>query len=201
MAKAKIKKFDSNDIFKIFRDNDFNALREFIKDNGIDAVDRDGRNILLNCIIENKTDWALDIIKNTKELDINSQDKGGFSALHFAVQEHNLKILTALLKKKHIIIDIQDKYGNTPLMRAFFVNENKEDIIIKLLEAGADINKKNNYNVTPGCLYFIEKTMVKINNYIQKNNIELDMETINAYLNYKNEPPRRRAAGYLVSAT
>jgi ankyrin repeat protein len=89
---AKTKNFNSKDMFSIFYDNDFNVFQKFVRDNGIDSVDRDGRNILLNCIIENKTDWALDIIKNIKELDINSQGKDGFSALHFAVQEHNLKI-------------------------------------------------------------------------------------------------------------
>jgi hypothetical protein len=51
-------------------------------------------------------------------------------------------------------------------MISFDVNENREDIIIKLLEAGADINKKNNYNITPGC--FIGKILIKINQLYTK---------------------------------
>ena len=165
------KKFNSKEMFTIFLNNNLETLSEFIQKYGINAVDKDGRNILLNCIIEDKTEWALTIIKKFNELDINSQGNEGFSALHFAVQEHNLKVLDGLLKNKKIIVDIQDNWGNTPLWKAIYDQEYDEDIIIKLLEAGADVNKQNNYGVKAN--EYLEETMEKVNKFIKQKKIKI----------------------------
>jgi ankyrin repeat protein len=165
------KQFNSKEMFAIFQEDNFDKLLEFINKYGIEAVDRDGRNILLNCIIKNKTKWAINIINQFNELKLNSQGREGFSALHFAVQEHNIKILDVLLKNKTIIVDIQDSWGDSPLWRAIYDENYDENIIIKLLEAGADINKQNNYGVKAN--EYLEETMEKVNKYIKQNNIEI----------------------------
>ena len=165
----KIKKFDSKEMFKIFLENNFDGLLEFINKYGINAVDRDGRNILLNCITENKIEWAKYIINNFSDLDINSKDNTGWSALHFAVNGLSYEIIDELLKHKTIKINITDEYGRTVLMNLRHKNKasNSDDVIIKLLEAGVDINKSDNYGKKPYDYLF-----VKVNNYLKEKNIK-----------------------------
>ena len=173
----KIKKISSDDfgrLYKIFMANDFNGLMEFINSCGLEAVDRDGKNVFLNCIIcvihKQPIGLLEKMIEQIEELNINFQDKDGWSALHIAVQEKNMELLELLLKNKNIDIDIQDGKGNTALMRAFIPQNPDENIIIKLLEAGADLNKDcdgDRPNV------YINETMEKINKYIKGHNIKI----------------------------
>jgi ankyrin repeat protein len=145
---TKLNYFNSVEIFKIFKDNNFNDLQNFIRINGINAVDRYGRNILINCIIENKTEWAKKILKEANDLDINSQDCNGWTALHFSVQENNETIAKILLDSG-AIVDQMDGYGNTPLCKAVFNSRGKGDMINLLLSYGANKDLKNNSGVSP----------------------------------------------------
>ena len=70
-----------------------------------------------------------------------------------------------------IIGDIQDNWGNTPLWKAIYDQEYDEDIIIKLLEAGADVNKQNNYGVKAN--EYLEETMEKVNKFIKQKKIKI----------------------------
>ena len=165
----KVNKFDSKEMFKIFHEDNFNNFLNFIEKYGINSVDRDGRSILLNCIIENKRIWAMYIIKNFNELDVNSKDRRGWSALQFAVQCNFLDMVKELLKNENIDINIADNNGNTALMQAVQNNLRcYEEIIIKLLEAGMDINNENDHGIRPN-----EFLMTRVNDYIRKNKIEL----------------------------
>ena len=167
-----IKKFELKTMFKTFLEEDYNKLLEFINEYGINSVEKnDGRNILIYCIIQNKTEWAIKLIEQFNDLNLNTQGKDGFSALHFAAQEKNIKVIEALLKNKKTIVDIIDTNGNTPLWKAMFGGKGDENIILKLLEAGADINKANNYGIKPN--KYIKETMDKINEYIKDKNIEI----------------------------
>ena len=165
----KVTKFNSKEMFKIFNENNFDDLQGFINKYSINSADRDGRNLLINCIIENKRDWAIYIIRNYEELDVNSKDRRGWSALHFAVQCNFLDMVKELLKNKNIDINIADNNGNTALMQAVHNNLRcYEDIIIILLEAGMDINQENIHGIRPN-----EFLMTRVNDYIRKNNIKL----------------------------
>ena len=159
--------FNLYDMYIIFRERNFDNLLDFIKENGINAVDRSGRNILINCVIEGNQEWAKYIITNFEDLDLNSRDYAGRSALHYAFQKNYIDIVTDLLNNKNVDINIVDNSGDTALMSALEYRCN-EMIVIKLLEAGLDINKENNYGKRPN-----EYLLTKINDYIKNNNIKL----------------------------
>jgi ankyrin repeat protein len=166
----KTKKFDSTEMFKIFHNNNFDELLEFVNKYGIDSVDREGRNVLINCVISNKKEWVTYILKQFTELDINTKDNSGWSALHFAASGNNVEIVDLLLKHKTIDLNVTDDYGRTPLMNILHKNNaaNAEDIIIKLLDAGGDINKGDNGEKKPH-----EYLMLKVNTYLREKNIKI----------------------------
>lgn len=161
----KRKKLDSDDLVKlynIFVLNDFDKLNEFINEYGLDSVDKDGNNVFLHCVTD-KTFYSLVkmMIEQIENININFQNKTGNSALHIAV------------KNKNINVDIQDDNEKTPLEEALFLFDTKfdEDIIIKLLDSGANINKldKHGYKL----IEFINESMVRVSKYIKEHNIEL----------------------------
>lgn len=161
----KLKKFNEDEMFDLFDEKDFETVKKFVSKYGIDAVDRDGRNALINFILAKKTKFALALIKDYKEMDLNQQDKLGYSALHFAVQENNVKVVEALIKNG-AEIDITENNGNTPLWRGLF-DQVDEKILIELLNSGADIKKKNKHGVNP--LEFLDSSLPKVKKWTKEN--------------------------------
>jgi len=80
--------------------------------------------------------------------DVNIIGQGGWTALHFAVQENNI-IIAKILLNNGAQVDIQEKYGNTPLFKAVFNCNGDGEMIKLLISYGADKNLKNNYGVSP----------------------------------------------------
>ena len=80
--------------------------------------------------------------------DINHCDSNGWTALHFAAQNNDVKI-GKLLIDNGASLDLQDKYGNTPLWRATFSSKGKGDFISMLLVNGADRELKNFSGISP----------------------------------------------------
>ena len=133
---------------KILVGNNEKTLDEFIEKYGLNCIEkRDKRNLLMYCIIQKNNDFSKKLIE--LGINLNQQDTNGYSALHYAVQENNLEIVMLLIKNK-IEIDLIDKNGNSALWRASF-DRKKIDrkIIEELINAGADIHKKNNYGIAP----------------------------------------------------
>ena len=81
-------------------------------------------------------------------VDVDQQDKIGYTALHYAAQNYLLDIALLLLEHK-ASVDAKDNYGNTPLFRAVFNSKGRGDMIQLLLRFGADKNLKNNHGVSP----------------------------------------------------
>ena len=67
------------------------------------------------------------------------------TALHYACQKGHVRILKTLLHGAEI--DSQDKDGRTPLQLAAYFG--KQDICIILVRAGADVNLRDNMQVSP----------------------------------------------------
>lgn len=121
------------------------TVKTLFKEIGIHAENRDSRTLLLNAAIYNNIDLLQFALENGAN--INHQDKLGFTALHFAVQEQHVESITYLLLHK-IEIDTQDKYGNSALWRAV-LNDVSIEIIAILINNGANPNLQNNSEVSP----------------------------------------------------
>ena len=82
-------------------------------------------------------------------VDINKKTPEGETMLSIAAEECNLPMVTLLLSYKEIDLSIKYDYlsGNTILHNAVIKNDN--ELIRMLVEAGADINVKNDNGVTP----------------------------------------------------
>lgn len=146
--KNKSNKEAEDRMFELFNKRNFSAVESFIEKYGCEFIDRDGRNLLMNLIIEGKNKFAIELIKrySGKELNVNWQDNYGWTALHFAVQEKSLDVLNALIEVK-ANMNLQDEYGRTPLFIAIF--ENSDKLSIALLENGADIHLSNKSGASP----------------------------------------------------
>lgn len=77
-------------------------------------------------------------------IDINKQDEQGYSPLHAASQRKLVSVVQKLIEYG-ALVNIQDSWGNTPLVRALGNSEENATIINLLLKAGTDPNIKNNH--------------------------------------------------------
>ena len=143
-----IKEFTLKELFQVLVKDDLSLFMDFVENFGINSVEkRDKRNLLMYCIVQKKENFAKFLIE--RGIHIDYQDKTGYSALHFAVQENCLDIVSLLISK-NATVDITDNNGNTPLWRGMFDRKKiNPQIIIQLLEAKADICRKNNYGIAP----------------------------------------------------
>ena len=113
-------------------------------------MDDFGRNELHYVAVDNpESEHEVEINKLIKlGIDVNAQDKEGWTALHFAAQRQSVPAVKALLIAG-ADIEIKDSHGNTPLFRAVFNSQGSGEIITMLLEAGANPDSENNYGVSP----------------------------------------------------
>ena len=176
MAK-KVNKLKSKNLiklFEIFMMNDFDRLMGFIDEYGLNAVDNDGNNIFLHSITDDSfLKLTEKLMEQVEGFDINFQNKTGVSALHFAVRYKNMNLIELLLKNKKINVNLKDINGDTPLSIALLLFDKRieEYIIIKLLDAGADINIIDKYGYRLN--EYINVSMNRVNKYIKENSIEI----------------------------
>lgn len=128
--------------------NDFSKIDELVKESSVNALDRDGRTLVTNCVIKNKIHFIEKLLESY-EIDINAQDNNGFTALHFAVEENRIEILEMLIKSNNVDVNLKDKWGNTPLWRAVNNHPESKQIIWALIKEGADVSIENEYGVAP----------------------------------------------------
>ena len=76
----------------------------------------------------------------------NAVNEDGFTALTFAIQKAEPKVVKALIEKADI--NLQDKNSNSPIHLA--LDNDKEEIFSALLEKGADINVTGRHKTTTG---------------------------------------------------
>lgn len=116
-------------MFELFDEDDFTKVISFVDKYGCDFVDRDGRNLLMNFIVEGKSTFAIELIKQYKMngLNLDLQDDSGWTALHFAAQENSPEIIELLAGSK-ANLNIQEENGRTPLFIAIFDRNDKSAI-------------------------------------------------------------------------
>ncbi|XP_049823930.1 fibronectin type 3 and ankyrin repeat domains 1 protein [Aethina tumida] len=81
-----------------------------------------------------------------KRADIHCVDINGLNILHYAVDSNNIDNVIFVLKSG-VNINLQDRSGWTPLMRAVIL-QSSEEIINMLLENGAEVNIHDNNGFT-----------------------------------------------------
>jgi uncharacterized protein len=120
-----------------------------MKKTAVEEPDRDGRTPLMRATINTRLDTMRLLLDSGANPDI--QDKGGWSALHFAAQEQSAEAIE-LLVSHGATVDIADSHGNTPLSRAVFNYRGNGDAVSTLLRLGADRHRENNHGVSPASL-------------------------------------------------
>lgn len=78
---------------------------------------------------------------------VNLQNATGDVPLHLASAEGKVDIMRSLLSDPNIDINIQNSVGNTPLHTA--IDEKNFEAICVLLDAGADVTKRNSIGLLP----------------------------------------------------
>ena len=140
-----VERFEDS-MFKVLATMDKELLYTLIEEYGINACDRDGRNILMNLIIEHDHD-LIKLLLDDYDIDLNARDFSLFTALHFATIEDDLNSVSRLVSLG-AIVDAQDKDGNTPLFYAIRYRVSPA-ITDFLLAHGALLTVKNKYGVKP----------------------------------------------------
>eukprot|EP00800_Vazella_pourtalesii_P010574 TRINITY_DN25932_c0_g1_i1.p1 TRINITY_DN25932_c0_g1~~TRINITY_DN25932_c0_g1_i1.p1 ORF type:complete len:212 (-),score=50.57 TRINITY_DN25932_c0_g1_i1:63-698(-) len=81
------------------------------------------------------------------KVSVNSLDKSGSTAIHWAARGGHIDCATALLKYPNTQVNAKNKLGDTPLHNAAWKGDSA--IVGMLIEAGADITIRNNEKLTP----------------------------------------------------
>jgi len=128
----------------------------FIKTNNGCLLRPYDKSLVLHAVLENQLDILSFLIQ--QGCDINQADDSGMTPLHAAAINNNVKAVEILLSA-NAEVDIEDKFGNTPLAQAVF--SCKEDIaVVKLLfERGANPSHSNINGSSP--ISFAIKTKKK----------------------------------------
>lgn len=133
-------------MFKVLATMDKELLYMLIEEYGINACDRDGRNILMNLIGEHGHD-LIKLLLDVYDIDVNAKDLNFFTALHFATMEDDLNSVSRLVSLG-AIVDAQDRDGNTPLFYAIRYRVSPA-VMDFLLAHGASLTISNKYGVKP----------------------------------------------------
>ena len=59
--------------------------------------------------------YALRVLEDDKNIDINAQDSIGFTALHYAVKGGHILVIEALLARDEFNVNLRDESGSTAL--------------------------------------------------------------------------------------
>jgi len=122
------------------------------------------RELLLNCKKGDK-EKVLEIL-SSKLIDINFQNENGWSALHYACDEGNLKIVEILIKSKidlNLITNEKKTSLHLSVIRGYF------DISKLLIENGANIDCIDNEKNLPLHLCAMEGHVELLNYLLEKN--------------------------------
>ena len=133
-------------------------------------------NLSRNPDLDKFTEIYNKILKLPKEsININYQDKKGYTALHYSCEQGNKKIVELLLKGKSDV-NIKTKENKTPLHLSTI--KGNFDICKTLIENKAEINVYDSENNSPlhyACIY----NQLKILKYLLEKRVDIESKNIN----------------------
>lgn len=110
-------------------------------------VNEDGLTpLMITCFQKTKT---LKIFKQVLKVtqNVNSQDKNGFSALHYAALANNISIIKALIQKKGVNVHLKNTRGET--FDLISKDKAKIQILLKNIQNKKKEEKKVNSSLEP----------------------------------------------------
>ncbi|CAH0552635.1 unnamed protein product [Brassicogethes aeneus] len=100
---------------------------------------------VIRAVIEGDKEKLQDLLKAGRSININ--DNHGNTPVHIAVINNNVTILKFILEVKSLLVNSRNFKGETALFLA--VRYQFTDIVLLMLQAGANVNLPNNEEVTP----------------------------------------------------
>ncbi|WP_169314400.1 ankyrin repeat domain-containing protein [Turneriella parva] len=138
---------------KSYEQSIFQKLLEFDPDANLKY--KDGETPLFALVLYGKAEGVKMLVAKGADVDVRLANGKSLLEFAIAVKEHRAKTLPHLLPASKNI-NAPDSKGNSLLMTAAMLNQ--LDVVKLLVEHGADMNVKNQYNATP-------LQIAKMNNY------------------------------------
>ncbi len=130
----------------IVEEGDFGNIVRIVKEHGIDAHDGFKRTAVMWAAYSGKVELLRWLFANGA--DPNTQDREGYTALHFCGSEQQYESAKILLEYGGDP-NIQDEHGNPPLWTAIFNCKEDFSLVKLLLSSGANPDQKNKYGSSP----------------------------------------------------
>lgn len=112
----------------------------------LERKDKGGCTPLVNAVIDDELVFVELLL--TAGAAVNVHDKIGFTPLHYAAKKHSAPLVKLLLAAG-AEVNAKDEHGNTPLSSAVFESRGRSEVILALIESGANPDLPNNYGVSP----------------------------------------------------
>lgn len=129
-------------IFDMQMDVDDKIIVDKIKAlENIDMPDSGGMTLLMAACIYDKLELAKRLIELGADINTQGQRVRGYTALHAAIENRKIDAIRLLLEH-NANPNIQDAFGNIPLMKASHLDIEIIDLLVKY---GSDYNKENFY--------------------------------------------------------
>nr|XP_016853586.1 PREDICTED: 2-5A-dependent ribonuclease isoform X2 [Anolis carolinensis] len=136
-----------------------------------------GKEEALRFLYESGADVNLGRVVDEEKKALN---KGGVTALMDAAKQGHITVVEALVKEMNADVNICDNQGRNALIHAFHIGEakdwkkDKEDIVIFLLEHGADVTKRDESGKTTLILAVERQSQVVVEAILDKNEVDID---------------------------
>ena len=101
-------------MFELFDEDDFTKVISFVDKYGCDFVDRDGRNLLMNFIVEGKNSPEIIELLAGSKANLNIQEENGRTPLFIAIFDRNDKSAITLLENG-ADITVNNNSGVSPM--------------------------------------------------------------------------------------
>lgn len=139
----------SEEMIRAVYRRDRSTLEELLRREDINAVDEDGRSVLMHAVLAEEADPQLISYLIGRGAALDAVDAGQrWTALHFAARDQKEEVVRVLLEGG-AVVDARDAFGNTPLWRCVMNPQPKLTLVRLLLRHGADPRAENQHGVTP----------------------------------------------------